>query len=288
MRRALTGEQLRFAWREAGGDLLKLPLQVLGTARTRSEAQLRAGELRAWWAQTPDPELLDAVRVLRRPRLWLECTTVDGNGRPGRGLLGAGAAVSTLVRQEPVPEQAAAIALPPRRPEPGPRTAWSNERGGDCVVETGRAEDLLACLCADLPRHRAADGARMSAPLAALTAGREPGECGPAGYSRRATLTPAERIRALAEGPRLFEAQFTAVVPVGAAGEEPLERVVWLVAEDGGRLFDGTGVTPGASGPRAAPGCTATSARTVRLRPAGADAVATAVRRMLTLQGEPG
>src|SRR5699024_1875740 len=60
MRRTLTGEQLRFVWREAGGDLLRRPLQVLGVARTRSEARLRGEALRSWWAAEYDGGLLDA------------------------------------------------------------------------------------------------------------------------------------------------------------------------------------------------------------------------------------
>lgn len=282
MRRTLTGEQLRFVWREAGGDVLRRPLQVHGAARTRTEARLRGDALRSWWAAEYDGRLLDAVHVLRRPRLWLEYTTVDGDGRPGRGLLGVGTAVSTLVRQAPVREPA----VPPAglsRPAPGRRTAWSGERGGDCVVDTGHTGDMVARLCADLPRHRAADGAPMSAPLGAL----RPRRCGPAGepagYARPATAAPAERMRALAARPRRFEAQFTAAVPVGAEGDEPLARLVWLVAQDGGRLFDGAGTMAGAG---AAGRAGEPSARTVRLRPAGTDAVATAVRRMLRTAGE--
>src|SRR5699024_10720456 len=197
-------------------------LQVLGVARTRSEARLRGEALRSWWAAEYDGGLLDAVHVLRRPRLWLECTTVDGEGRPGRGLLGVGTAVSTLVRQEPVRESAAPPPAGPSRPASGCRTAWSGERGGDCVVDTGRTEDLVARLCADLPRHRAADGAPMSAPSGAL----RPRRCGPAdepaGYGRPATATPAERMRALAARPRKFEAQFTAAGPGRAEGDAPL------------------------------------------------------------------
>ncbi|QDQ96747.1 ESX secretion-associated protein EspG [Tomitella fengzijianii] len=271
MKRTLTGEQFRYLWREAGGDVVKRPLQVLGSARTRSESASRTAELAAWWRYRPDPAALSAVRILRRPELWLEATTVDAAGRPLRGLVGVGAAYSTLVLQDPVPEP------PGRAAEPGiggARPAWSRERGGDCHIETGRVGGLVARLCAGLPHHPAGGGTVLTAALAAVAPG-APGGAG-APLSERATRSDPERIRSLGERPRRFEAHFQVTAPTGVAGERARAGLIWLVGDDGGHVFDGDGIGRSAgSAPAGAPG------RTVRVRPCGRGALEAAVRSLL-------
>ncbi|GAA4808156.1 ESX secretion-associated protein EspG [Tomitella cavernea] len=272
MKRTLTGEQFRYLWREAGGDVVKRPLQVSGAARTRSESAARAAELAAWWRFRPDPALLSAVRTLRRPELWLEATAVDARGRPLRGLVGVGAACSTLVLQDPVQEPSGTAA---ERSPRGAGPTWSLARGGDCHVESGRTELLVARLCAGLPRYPAGGGTVLSAALAAVApvptgrGAREP-------LSVRATRSDAEQIRALGERPRRCEAYFQVTTPAGVAGEAVRAGLAWLVGDDGGHLLDGDGI-----GPVEGPAVVGTPDRNVRARPCGTAAVEAAVRALL-------
>ncbi|WP_182359271.1 ESX secretion-associated protein EspG [Tomitella gaofuii] len=271
MKRTLTGEQFRYLWREAGGDVVKRPLQVLGSARTRSESASRTAELADWWRSRPDPALLSAVRTLCRPELWLEATAVDACGRPSRGLVGIAAACSVLVLQDPVPEPAWRVA------EPGTGDAgpvWSRERGGDCHVETGHVALLVARLCAGLPRYPAGGGTVLSAALAAVAP--DPGGGAGAPLSERATTSDAERIRALGEGPRTCEAYFQVTAPAGVSGEVVRAGLAWLVGHDGGHVLDGDGV-----GHVAGPARVGAPDRTVRSRPCGTAGVEDAVRALL-------
>lgn len=263
----VTGEQLRFLWCRAGGDVLKEPLQVLGPARTRSEARRRNCALAQWWDGVQDAALYAAVRAAVRPLAWAELTATGDGGVPVRGLLAAGEGLSTLVLQDAIREA-------DRPPWPGtprrPLDAWSADTGGACRIRTGTAGRLAETLVRAAPPFTAAGGPPVRA--GAEDAG--PGTAGaqnPGGGFRAGgvTTTAGERIRRLAGAERAGEGEVVVSVPDGPSGTRRRARLAWVVVGGaggyGGYLFDGDGVRDARSGGM------------VRARPAGREEVARAV-----------
>lgn len=266
----LTGEQFRYLWRAAGGDILTPPLQVVAGLRTLADARQRDRDLAQWWAECEDPRLFSAVRRSLWPRAWLASTAFDTGGRPHRGLLAVGVHRSTLVLQEPIRTCA--------------NGTWSRDGGGDCRVEDGSAHDLAAALVHALPDFSAGGVGPLRARLEDIEAGRDPlGD--DVRFGGPVTVSAAERIRALAGDPRKCEGQFVLSVPEGRTGEVRPARMAWIVGRSGGHLFDGAGTaeTRLAAGACGAGAVRAGGNRTgeVRVRPASRRDLLVAVRSLL-------
>lgn len=282
MIRTITGEQFRYLWHAAGGDVLKRPLQVAGGTRTRAEVRQRDEALAGWWADHEDAGLFSAVRTLRRPTTWLESTAFEADGRPHRGLLAVGDHRSTLVLQN-------AIRTGDRGRGSQECGGWSRESGGDCRIETGHANELVAVLVRTLPDFRAGDVGPLHAGVENIEAGRAPlGD--DAWFGGPVTVSAAERIRALADRPRECEGEFVLSSPAGGMpGEHQRVRLPWIVSRAGGHLFDGVGTRAAADDGSAVRGLgvTARQRRTgdVRVRPVGRDDMVAAVRALLAEGG---